>query len=1322
MTITRRLMGLVFILIVSGLFALNIVAAQPAAPTGTCPALVERALEELEANCTGLGRNSACYGYNRVSATFTEPVEEGYFSLPSDRAELVTLDSITTAPLTIDNEEWGIALLNAQANLPGTLPGQSVTFVLLGDATVTNAVPPEEAVLPADPIRVITASDALLRTGPGENRNLVAGTTIPAGTELDADALSSDSLWTRVVFEELGGWIRVDTLETIDLSPLPALSEDARTPMQAFLFRTGLQDPLCNEAPNSVVVQGPQNTEIDLTVNGADINVGSTIQLSSVFGNPEEILAQLDIPDDIRQKLEQGEADGEVCQLMRLVVVSGEVLLNDGEFTLPQGNAAWAVFCAEIAEIPEGADGQFTQEQLGQFFSQINFASQWGAARPLTMEEWEELRILERIPLDTINYPIDIPDFVAVVPTATPTRVPAPLGAAGSGGTPTIFNPAAGASGQSATVGQAFAVPFAVTLLDASGNPVAGVPVYYTAPGSGPSGTFAGGGNTATTTSGSDGTATAPTFTGNGSAGTYTVTASLGGFVALADKPMVMRIDHGAQSVMAQVTPIATFTVTNTAGAASGTSGTSGSGQSTVVNTAFSSPISLCVVDGFGNPTANVGVTFSAPSAGASGSFSGGLSANVQTGGDGCATAPTLTANAFPGAWSLTASISGVGSPVSYSLTNLPGTSTVSFLEAVQGVEQNTFVNTPFESPLVVRAYDENENPVADVVITFTAPATGASAILSAPTATTDSQGFAQINATANGVVGSYIVTATTPGGATAEFYLYNSFDYSGYTLTVISGDEQSTTVDTLFPNAIVVELRDAANQPVPNSGVFFSAPNSGASVSFAETDPPNFVEIMTDANGLATISEPLANTVAGTYLVDVFWSEYSAVATSFSLTNDPDFPAQISVYSGSGQTADVNTTYAAPLVALVTDSYGNPVPDTEVYFSAPYDGFCCETAGAQNGTATVYFAGTEGTDDYAFTDANGLATSSEMSASSFPGAFEVYAYFGESSPAVFNLENTGGGFGFPVDMFVINGFSQTGTVGAPFSTYIEVQVVDIFGYGVSGVSVNFFAPGGGSAGAIFNGVSNDVNVITDFAGYASVTVSANTVAGSYDIVVSSIATTHYLPYENLAGPVSSVSVVSGDGQTVEVGQPYGSMTVLVLDSYSNPISGAEVIFTHVSGPETSPLTDIQYTDSFGEATSSAFVAGTSVGNVQIDATSGGQTASFNHNNVPGPVASLSVVGGTGQSALIGEDFSEGVIIMAQDSYGNLVDGATVNFSNTGSPAVIDFSAYGSSAVTDPNGMAFLTVRAGGVEGTASIIAESNGAFSPEITFTITSA
>jgi len=75
----------------------------------------------------------------RIAATFSDPQPVGFFSIPSDRASLATLQSIQTAPLDLAGE-LGVSLLNVQANVPGSLPGQAITFVLMGDVKVENSV------------------------------------------------------------------------------------------------------------------------------------------------------------------------------------------------------------------------------------------------------------------------------------------------------------------------------------------------------------------------------------------------------------------------------------------------------------------------------------------------------------------------------------------------------------------------------------------------------------------------------------------------------------------------------------------------------------------------------------------------------------------------------------------------------------------------------------------------------------------------------------------------------------------------------------------------------------------------------------------------------------------------------------------------------------------------------------------------------------------------------------------------------------------------------------------------------------------------------
>ncbi|MGA2419538.1 MAG: choice-of-anchor D domain-containing protein, partial [Candidatus Acidiferrum sp.] len=92
----------------------------------------------------------------------------------------------------------------------------------------------------------------------------------------------------------------------------------------------------------------------------------------------------------------------------------------------------------------------------------------------------------------------------------------APASIAATGGTP-----------QSEAVNTAYTAPLAVTVTDVTGAPVPGVVVTFTAPVTGPGGTFAGGVNTATT--GANGVATSGVFTANATVGAFTVSASVPG-------------------------------------------------------------------------------------------------------------------------------------------------------------------------------------------------------------------------------------------------------------------------------------------------------------------------------------------------------------------------------------------------------------------------------------------------------------------------------------------------------------------------------------------------------------------------------------------------------------------------------------------------------------------------------------------------------------------------------------------------------------------------------------------------------------------------
>ena len=84
-------------------------------------------------------------------------------------------------------------------------------------------------------------------------------------------------------------------------------------------------------------------------------------------------------------------------------------------------------------------------------------------------------------------------------------------------------------SPQSAVVGSAFATPLRVAVTDAYGNAEPGVSVTFTAPASGPGGTFAGGSAGITVAADANGQAAAPVFTANLAVGAYALTAATAG-------------------------------------------------------------------------------------------------------------------------------------------------------------------------------------------------------------------------------------------------------------------------------------------------------------------------------------------------------------------------------------------------------------------------------------------------------------------------------------------------------------------------------------------------------------------------------------------------------------------------------------------------------------------------------------------------------------------------------------------------------------------------------------------------------------------------
>ena len=292
---------------------------------------------------------------------------------------------------------------------------------------------------------------------------------------------------------------------------------------------------------------------------------------------------------------------------------------------------------------------------------------------------------------------------------------------------------------QTAIVSDPFPNPLEVLVTDPDGDPVPGVTVTFTVPSDGASAVLS------STTATTDATGRASvTATANTIAGSYVVTASVDGV----DTP-------------------ATFNLTNAAGAAVATIAASGDAQSAVVDTPFPEPLVVRVTDAFGNPVEGVEVVFDAPAAGATAILS---ATTVFTDENGLAQV-TATANDVEGSYDVTATVSGIAPPASFSLTNRLDEGTT--IDDGSGDEQQASVGGAFACALIASVADANGDPIAGAAVDFVAPDSGASATLDNGVVTgttvraiTDASGNAIVAATANDTAGAYVVTATLVGAS----------------------------------------------------------------------------------------------------------------------------------------------------------------------------------------------------------------------------------------------------------------------------------------------------------------------------------------------------------------------------------------------------------------------------------------------------------------------------------------------------------------------------------------------------------------------------
>ena len=255
----------------------------------------------------------------------------------------------------------------------------------------------------------------------------------------------------------------------------------------------------------------------------------------------------------------------------------------------------------------------------------------------------------------------------------------------------------------------------------------------------------------------------------------------------------------------------------------------SGNNQSGTVGAVLAQPLVVLVQDATGSPMAGVTVLWTVVSGG------GALaSASTTTANDG--QAQTLyTLGATAGANQVKAAVQGSTLEATFTATGQepPADNTPADVVLISGNNQSATTGSELPDSLVVEVRNGAGTPLANVVVVWTVTSGGGT--LGAATRTTNSAGRAANAYTLGGSAGANSVTAAVQGNA-ALFVEFTATATSNTpaSIEIVSGNNQSATVNTALGQPLVVVVKNAGGQGVTGVTVAWSVTAGGGTLGSA--------------------------------------------------------------------------------------------------------------------------------------------------------------------------------------------------------------------------------------------------------------------------------------------------------------------------------------------------------------------------------------------------------------------------------------------------------------------------------------------------------
>lgn len=453
--------------------------------------------------------------------------------------------------------------------------------------------------------------------------------------------------------------------------------------------------------------------------------------------------------------------------------------------------------------------------------------------------------------------------------------------------TPPNFGIVAGltGSGQSEPVTGFYDQPLTISLTS-NGVPIAGYPVTFQAPATGPGVTFSNGGVSFTTLTDATGKASV-IVQANTKAGSVSVTAEASGY------------------------GIASYSLTNLAGDAASIIVVSGSGQTAFLSTAFAFPLVAQVLDTFGNPSPGQTVTFTPPGTGPSATFP---TSTAVSNASGLVTSSIPTANDQGGTFNVNATV--FLATAQFKLTNLappPPPPPANTPPVISGIANQTTTTGVAVGPITFVIVDLETAPTSLVV-------TGSS---NNPALVPNSGiilGGTGSNRTVTvvplaGQTGTATITLTvTDGGSLASFTTFtvtvNAPVLTPPTITPI-GNQTVATGGTAGPLGFVI---GDAQTPAVNLTVTAVADNTALF--------PNGTIVLggSGANRTVSLTPALAQTGSSVITVTVTDGDAMTAQSVFTVTVTPPPATPPSISDLADVTVTLNTT-GGPYAFIVTDA-----------------------------------------------------------------------------------------------------------------------------------------------------------------------------------------------------------------------------------------------------------------------------------------------------------------------------------------------------------------------------------------------------------------